>query len=91
MVLVVEIKVEMTTFILKILNSKTLPMAVSTYLARHDLFIDLDRLISEKGRVTGSHLIDKNSKCPPVHSLVVALDGTRKLPLIHNDWFGHTR
>lgn len=46
---------------------------VFAYLARYNLFIDLDRLISKEGRVTSCHLIDKNSKCPPVHSFVVAL------------------
>lgn len=49
-------------------------MAVIAHLARHNLFVDLDRLISEKGRVTSSHLIDENSQCPPVHSFVVALE-----------------
>lgn len=51
-------------------------MAFSVYLARHNLFIDLDWLVSEKGGVTSSHLVDKDSKCPPVHSFVVALRET---------------
>lgn len=48
-------------------------MTICAYLAGHNLFVDLDRLISEKGRVTSSHFIDENSQCPPVHSFVVAL------------------
>lgn len=44
-----------------------------SHLARHNLFVDLDGLISKKRRVTSSHFIDKNSKRPPVHSFVVAL------------------
>ena len=51
-------------------------MTFAAYLARHNLFVDLDRLISEKGRVTSSHFIDKDSKCPPIHSFVVALEET---------------
>lgn len=50
----------------------------SSHLARHNLFIDLDGLISKKRRVTSSHFIDKNSKCPPVHSFVVALKEQQK-------------
>ena len=49
-------------------------MCISAYLARHNLFVDLDRLISKKGRITSSHFIDENSKGPPVHSFVVALE-----------------
>lgn len=61
------------------MNSTAFPMGISVYLARHNLFIDLDRLICKKRGVTCSHLIDKNSKCPPVHSFVVALEGKEKL------------
>lgn len=50
----------------------------SSHLARHNLFVDLDRLISKKRRVTSSHFIDKNSKRPPVHSFVVALKEQQK-------------
>lgn len=54
-----------------------------SHLARHNLFIDLDGLISKKRRVTSSHFIDKNSKRPPVHSFVVALKSNRKIQKYH--------
>lgn len=55
-------------------KTSTLHVTFSAYLARHNLFVDLDRLIGKKWRVTGSHFIDKDSKRPPVHSFVVALE-----------------
>lgn len=50
----------------------------AAHLARHNLFVDLDGLISKKRRVTSSHFVDKNSEGPPVHSFVVALKGKDK-------------
>lgn len=60
------------------IKSNNLPVINSAHLAGHNLFVDLDRLISKKRRVTCSHFIDKNSKCPPVHSFVVALEESHK-------------
>lgn len=61
-------------------------MTFSAYLARHNLFVDLDRLIGKKWRVTGSHFIDKDSKRPPVHSFVVALEESEKNQNIIFQW-----
>lgn len=44
------------------------------HLPRDDFLIDLDRLVSEEGRVTSSHLVDEDPESPPVHSFVVALE-----------------
>jgi len=44
-----------------------------TWLAAHDLLVDLDRLISEEWRISRGHLIDQYSQRPPIHRLVVAL------------------
>lgn len=44
------------------------------HLPRDDFLVDLDRLVSEEGWVTSSHLVDEDSESPPVHSLVVALE-----------------
>lgn len=49
-------------------------LQMRAYFAGHNLFIDLDGLVCKKRGVASSHLIDENSKCPPVHSLVVALE-----------------
>lgn len=47
--------------------------SIPGYLARHDLLVDLDWLISEEWGVPSGHLVDQDSQCPPVHSFVVAL------------------
>lgn len=44
-----------------------------SYPARDNSLINLDWLIGKEWRVAGSHLINKNTKSPPVHSLVIAL------------------
>lgn len=54
-------------------------LKIFSYLARHNLFIDLYWLVSKKWRVASSHLIDKNSKCPPVNSFIVALKKTKEI------------
>ena len=45
----------------------------SCYLPRHNLLINLNRLICKEWRVASCHFIDEDSKGPPVHSFVIAL------------------
>lgn len=53
--------------------------AVFTHLPRYNLLVNLNRLVSEEGRVTCSHFIDQNSQSPPVHGLVVTLKTHRRI------------
>uniref|UniRef100_A0A182TKX5 Uncharacterized protein n=1 Tax=Anopheles melas TaxID=34690 RepID=A0A182TKX5_9DIPT len=43
------------------------------HLAADDLFVDLDRLVGEEGRIAGRHLVHQHAERPPVDRLVVAL------------------
>ena len=53
-------------------------LPIPTYLARDYFLVYLDGLVSKEWRVTSSHLVDQHSKCPPVHSLVVALGNIKE-------------
>lgn len=49
------------------------PKEAASYLSRHNLLIDLNRLICKERRVASCHFIDEDSKGPPIHSFVIAL------------------
>ena len=57
-------------------------LPIPAYLAGDYFLVYLDGLVSKEWRVTSSHLVDQNSQCPPVHSLVVAL-GNIKLDIMN--------
>lgn len=48
------------------------------YLPRHNLLIDLYRLICKEWRVASSHFIYEDSEGPPVHSFVITLSKWHK-------------
>lgn len=53
-------------------RKETLQKTLS-YLARDDLFVDLDRLVGEKRRIPGSHFINQHPQRPPIHRLIITL------------------
>ena len=57
-----------------VVKVRSLVSAVSTtHPSRHNFLVDLNGLVSEEGRVAGSHLVHKHAQRPPVHRLVVPL------------------
>lgn len=51
----------------------TTEMRRKANLARHDLLVNLYRLIGKERRITGRHFVDEHSERPPVHRFIVAL------------------
>lgn len=49
--------------------------ASGPHLPGDNLLVDLDGLVGKEGWVASGHLVDENPQGPPVHSLVVALQG----------------
>lgn len=52
-----------------------------SYLSRHNLLIDLNRLICKEWRVASCHFVDENTEGPPVHGFVIALKNSRQVRL----------
>ena len=48
-------------------------MRWKSYFSWNDFFINLYRLVCEKGRIAGGHFEHKNSKSPPVNSFIISL------------------
>lgn len=43
------------------------------YLPRDNFLIDLNGLVCKEWRIASCHLIDKDTKCPPIHCFVITL------------------
>ena len=53
-------------------------MLHTAYLARHNFFVDLNRLICKERRVTSGHFINEDTECPPVDCFIVTLKLAQK-------------
>ena len=50
----------------------------SIHLPRDNFLIDLDWLVSKEGRIASCHLINKDTKSPPIYCSVVSLKKEKK-------------
>ncbi len=47
------------------------------HLAGDNLLVDLDRLIGIEGRIASGHFVNEDAQSPPIHCLVVTLEGEK--------------
>jgi len=59
--------------------------SITTNLSRNDFLINLNRLISEKWRVTSSHFVHEHAKSPPINCFVVPLKPLKEMLILSDE------